>query len=73
LSIFGIVFGSLSCLGCRKSYLLYGDSIQKYHKFLLEYEETPRSKMVKKYLPPLEPLLEATSAHEKTLSVISMQ
>lgn len=67
----GIVCGTLSCLGCIKSYNAYKQSINNYREFLLSYQETPRSKMVKKYKPLMDPLMEASRASERTWSYLS--
>ena len=72
LTILGLLLGTASCFGCRKTYFKYWHSIDKYHRFLINYEETPRSKMVKKYLPPMDTLMEEHSAYEVSQSFLSM-
>lgn len=71
LTLSSMVLGTIACLGCRKSFSKFGNSIQSYNEFLLKYEETPRSKMLKKYHPPLDTLIEVTSVYENAQSVIS--
>ena len=66
LTVFVLTIGILGCLASRRNYINFNLSLERYHKFLLSYEETPRSKMVKKYLPPLDPLMEVVSAFENT-------
>ena len=42
--------------GTRKLYLLFLQALERYHVQLFNFAETPRSKVAKKYLPPMEPL-----------------
>lgn len=46
----------------RKVYLSFKVSLEQYIDFLLMFEETPRSKIAKKYLPPMDVLEEETTS-----------
>jgi len=50
------------CLMMRKVYLSFKESLEQYIDFLLMFEETPRSKIAKKYLPPMDVLEEETTS-----------
>ena len=44
------------------------DNLQELGIFLKGYDETPRSKMIKKYIPPLQPLVEEYSREHSRVS-----
>ena len=50
------------CIMMRKVYLSFKVSLEQYIDFLLMFEETPRSKIAKKYLPPMDVLEEETTS-----------
>ena len=50
------------CVMMRKVYLSFKESLEHYIDFLLMFEETPRSKMAKKYIPPMDVLEEETTS-----------
>lgn len=52
--------------GTRKLYLLFLSALERYHMQLFNFSETPRSKVAKKYLPPMEPLQEQESLEYST-------
>jgi hypothetical protein len=58
----------------RKVYLSFKVSLEQYIDFLLMFEETPRSKIAKKYLPPMDVLEEeTTSMFNETVRTSSRQ
>lgn len=71
ITIVIIIVGVICCFCCRKAYKTYYNSIKDYNNFLLNYNETPRSKLIKKYKAPLEPLFEASVRQEAALSSMS--
>jgi len=48
----------------RVAYIKFQQALVNYETFLCEYNETPRSKIVKKYKPLLEPLAEVSIRQE---------
>ena len=50
------------CIMMRRVYLSFKVSLEQYIDFLLMFEETPRSKIAKKYLPPMDVLEEETTS-----------
>ena len=44
----------------------YTNSMKKFHLFLNTYRQTPRSRNIKKYLPPQDPIFEEYSYFEKS-------
>ena len=44
----------------------YNNSMKKFHLFLNTYRQTPRSRNLRKYLPPQEPIYEEQSQFEKS-------
>ena len=67
LTTLGSITQACMCLILRKVHLQFNLSLQYYVKFLLKFEETPRSKISKKYIPPLDPLQEETSSYNETI------
>ena len=62
------------CIMMRKVYLSFKVSLEQYIDFLLMFEETPRSKIAKKYLPPMDVLEEeTTSMFNETVRTSSRQ
>lgn len=53
------------CFGlvARRCHAQFRDSLEIYVFFMLKFQETPRSKMAKKYLPPMDVLREETSSN----------
>lgn len=45
----------------RETFLKFKLAIDEYEEFLLNFNETPRSKYAKKYIPPLDPLPEEST------------
>ena len=50
------------CLMMSKVYQSFKKSLEQYIDFLLMFEETPRSKIAKKYIPPMDVLEEETTS-----------
>lgn len=50
----------------RKVHTSFKKSLEEYVDFLLMFEETPRSKLAKKYIPPLDILAEESNSHYTT-------
>ena len=69
ISVISMVFFTVATLICRRVYLQYLVVIKRFRAFLMQFEETPRSKFAKKYLPPLEMLVEESSVQETIYSV----
>ena len=42
--------------GTKRLYQFFSSSLKRYHSLLFNFSETPRSKVAKKYIPPMEPL-----------------
>ena len=51
------------CIVIGKVHTSFKKSLEDYIDFLLKFEETPRSKFAKKYIPPLDVLEEETNSH----------
>jgi len=54
---------------CRKSYSGLNDAVDDYKWFLVNYEDTPRSKLFNKYQPMMDPLNEQDSQMEQSRAV----
>eukprot|EP00347_Sterkiella_histriomuscorum_P005810 403355184 len=54
----------------RKLFSHYHSLLKDFSIFLLNFTETPRSKMATKYMPPMEPLYEESSVCNTTISQI---
>jgi hypothetical protein len=71
LSIVIVVFltlisaGAQVCFGLvvRRCHAQFRDSLEIYVFFMLKFQETPRSKVAKKYLPPMDVLREETASN----------
>ena len=50
------------CMMMRRVYISFNQSLESYIDYLLGFQETPRSKLAKKYLSPLEVLEEETAS-----------
>ena len=69
LSICTAIFTFLQVGGCiviAKVHNSFKQSLEEYVDFLLKFEETPRSKFAKKYIPPLDVLAEETNSQYTT-------
>jgi hypothetical protein len=55
------------CIIVKKLQNSFKVSLENYVDFLLLFEETPRSKFAKKYIPPLDVLEEETSQYTSTV------
>jgi len=64
VGLFIALLVNLSCFACCRSTSQLFSSVRLYKEFLLNFNETPRSRLVKKYHPPMEVLLEETSTME---------
>ncbi len=51
-----------ACIMIRKVCGSFKESLEQYIDFLLMFEETPRSKLAKKYVPNMEVLEEETAS-----------
>jgi len=58
VSILLCVLVSLAGFFYRRFMLHFERILEQYEQFLLSFNETPRTKIVKKYVPPMEPLYE---------------
>lgn len=66
LGICTAIFTLMQAGGCfviGKVHTSFKQSLEDYIDFLLKFEETPRSKFAKKYIPPLDVLEEETNSH----------
>lgn len=59
-TVFLLLLGNFALFLAKKTINVHYKSIREYDEFLNGYCETPRSKLVKKYRPSLEPLQEAS-------------
>lgn len=55
------------CIIVKKVQNSFKVSLENYVDFLLLFEETPRSKFARKYIPPLDVLEEETSQYTSTV------
>ncbi len=71
LGICTTIFAIMQVGGCiiiAKVHNSFKNSLEEYVDFLLMFEETPRSKFAKKYIPPLD-VLEEESTSQYTVTV----
>lgn len=54
------------CIIIGRVHNSFKHSLEEYVDFLLMFEETPRSKFAKKYIPPLDVLAEETTSQYTT-------
>ncbi len=71
--IFVIIIFTVMSWFTRLAFQKFRFAIESYEGFLLKFEETPRSKYAKKYIPPMEPLPEESTIMDNTVSVIYNQ
>jgi hypothetical protein len=71
ITALGIIMQIVACLMIRRVHLSFKISLERYIDFLLTFEETPRSKFAKKYIPPMDILEEETASHYDTLRASS--
>ena len=72
-SILAILFEATLTWKVRKIYRKFKSVLQKNRDFLLFFEETPRSKFAKKYLPPMAVLHEEQSQLDLTQQSVSVK
>jgi hypothetical protein len=58
----GIILQVGACIIIKKVHMSFKKALEDYVDFLLMFEETPRSKFAKKYIPPMDVLAEETAS-----------
>ncbi len=68
----GICIQVFGALAARRVSVMFSRALNSYVDFLLTFEETPRSKFAKKYIPPMDVLQEETSSmYQETVRTFS--
>jgi hypothetical protein len=71
LAIIGIFGVTGSQLVFKNTFKQFGKFLKELSSFLNDYQETPRSKLIKKYIPPMQPLVEDQTMESRRSSYMS--